>query len=88
MATSDEAAARLDNTLESLEFGRRAEESAIGQPTAGGAQPRQAVVAEGDQDVTNIYFRATVMVVRTDGDDNKILPKNTENRDKTASGVI
>ena len=78
VATSGEAAARRGNSLGSLEFGRRAEESAIGQPTAGGAQPRQAVVAEGDRDGTHIYFRATVMVVRTAGDDSKILPKNTE----------
>ena len=56
MATSDEAAARLDNTLESLEFGRRAEESTIGQPTAGGARP-QAIVAERDRDGTIISER-------------------------------
>ena len=52
-ATSGEAAARHDDTLGSLEFGRRVEESAIGPLPDGGARP-QTMVTERDRDGTNI----------------------------------
>ena len=57
-AASGEAAARRDDTRESLQFGKWMEKSArIGQPTACGARPRQTMVAEGDQDGTSISER-------------------------------
>ena len=57
-SSSGEAAARHDDAQESLQFGKRTEESArIGQPTACGARPRQTMVAEGDQDGTSISER-------------------------------
>ena len=69
-ATGGEAAARRDDTRGSLGIGMRAEESQIGLPTAGGARPQQAMVAEGDRDGTSILERLywsseqTVMIVK------------------------
>jgi hypothetical protein len=54
-SSSGEAAAHHDDTRESLQFGKRTEESArIEQPTACGARPRQTMVVEEDQDGTSI----------------------------------
>ena len=61
---SDQSRAAKLREVVNLAGGRRSRRT--GQPTAGGAWPRQAVVAEGDQDGTSIsdrrYWSSELMV--------------------------
>ena len=49
----------------------------VGQPIAGRTRARQAMVVEGGSR-WNKYFKATLLVVGTDGDDSEISPENIE----------
>ena len=76
-SSSGEVAARRDDTRESLQFGKRTEESA--NRTAN-SRRRSASADYGGWGGSrwNKYFGAIVLVVGTDGDDSKISPENAK----------